>query len=547
VKSIRVSFPLAAILLFFGACRGVAGLDDLSFSDETSPGSSSSSSGGSFCEPGAAEACDGMYSGSPGTEGVGLCDAPSRVCDSDGAAFGECMGEVVPKVEDCSTLGDENCDGRSTCDGAPTGAVAYGESANVEVCGMAVDPEGNLVFAGNFEGSLKFGDTVLVSPLGTSVFVTKLGTKGAYLWSRMVTGAKHQFCSGLAVGAQGNVFLGGYYIDGGPDFGGGPLPSSSSYDGFYAKLGAMAGEHLWSAAVVGMGDQTVRDVGIDATGFLYMVGRFQNPIAFGSVTLTPDVTNETFLAKIGSEGMPVLAKRFTASGAMLGMKIAVDRFGGGAVIAGQIIGTGTFGSTTLTGSGSDYDSFILRLDAQGEVLWATSLVGSNRQQVNSLAFDAAGGVIVAGEFETTVDFAGIQMVANSIDGFVVRLDAAGKASWARSFTGANNQVVSAVAVDGSGAVLAAGTFLGGVELMPEKTPSAGGSDAFIGKLRADTGATIWLRPLGSVANETADEVTAAATGDVIVSGSYTGDLDLGPAQAPLLSPDGDAYLVKLAP
>lgn len=546
MKSIRVSFPLAAILLF-GACRGVAGLDDLSFSGETSPGSSSSSSGGSFCEPGALEACDAMYSGPPGTAGVGLCRAPSRVCDNEGTGFGECAGEVVPKAEDCSTAEDEDCDGRAACDGSAIGAKPYGEGADVEICGVAADAAGNLIVAGNFQNTINFGGADLQSPTAKSIFVAKLDGQGAHLWSRMVTGAQEQTCSGIALGPNGNVVLGGYYAGGSPDFGGGPLPPANNVDGFYAKLEAANGEHVWSAAIGGGGDQSVRGFGVDTAGFVFMVGRFQGQISIGKFTLTADAQNETFVAKLASDAAPVLAKRFSASVALHGMKIAVIPATGGAVIAGQIIGTGQFGGTTLTGSGNNQDAFLIRLDPNAGVLWATALVGSNRQQVNSLAIDSSGDVLAAGEFETTVDFGGIPLTATSVDGFVTRLDGAGKAIWARAIGGLNNQVANSVAVDASGAVLTAGTFLSGVALDPNKAPAAGGDDAFIGKLRLDTGATIWLRPFGSLSNETAEAVAVDNDGNAIVSGKYMGDLDLGLDTGPLTSPEGDAYLAKLAP
>ena len=544
-KSPRNLLPLAAIL-FFGACRGVTGLDELSFSDEGGA-SSSSSSGGGVCDPGAAEACEGAYSGPPGTEGVGLCKGPSRACYADGTGFGQCEGEVVPQAEDCSTLGDESCDGNGACDGASLWGKPFGDGANVEICGLAVDSSENLVLAGHFKGTINLGGSDFKSFFGKSVFVAKLGADGAHIWSRAVTGAVDQVCSGVAVGSFGNVILGGFYVGGSPDFGGGPLPPANSYDGFYAKLGADSGEHVWSGAVGGAGDQTVRGVGIDNAGFVFIVGRYQNPITIGQFTLVPTEQNETFVARIDSDAVPLLAKRFWASGALHGMKIAVDKGTGAAVIAGQIVGSGAFGNTMLSGSADDQDSFLVGLDPFGEVLWATSLVGPNRQQVNGLAFDGAGGVLVAGEFEGIVDFAGIPLIADGLDGFVMRLDGTGKATWAVPVSGLGNQTVSSVAVGGGGDVLAAGTFGAQIELGPYGQAGAGNNDAFVAKLDPGAGAPIWLRVFGSLSSESAGAVASDSLGNAAVSGKYSGDLDLGLKDGPLTVSEGDAFIVKVAP
>ncbi len=60
------------------------------------------------CATGDSEAC---YSGSSGTENVGICIAGTRICNADGE-WGDCTGEVVPSVETCLAIDDEDCDGQ---------------------------------------------------------------------------------------------------------------------------------------------------------------------------------------------------------------------------------------------------------------------------------------------------------------------------------------------------------------------------------------------------------------------------------------------------
>jgi hypothetical protein len=550
VKAIRIFLPLAATLLF-GACRGLTGLDDLSFSAETSPGSTSasSSSGGGVCDPGLTEACDAQYSGPPGTAGVGICRAPSRICDAEGAAFGPCEGEVLPQVEDCGTQDvDESCDGKAACDGTGLWARAYGEAANVDVCGVAVDPAGNLFLAGTFKGgTVDLGGAPLTSSTYRALFIVKLDPEGGHVWSRAVKGSMEQECEGLDVDGEGNVLVAGYYIDGALDFGGGPLPAAVGSDAYYAKLNGVDGQPVWTMAVGGAGDQSGRGIAADGQGGVYLLGRFQNTIQLGVYSLTAKVQNETFAAMLTPDGKVVVAQQYSASGYLHGVAIAAGKATNDMAFAGQIGGMGTFGDTALTGSTTNYDSFIVWQKAFASMVWARGIVGANLQRVGALAFDGAGGLLAAGQFQSTVDFGGIQMTATGDDGFVVRYDETGSATWATAFGGTSEQDVGSVAVDGAGFVLATGKFSGELIVGDKKALNAGQIDLFVAKLHPATGDVIWLRTFGGILDETAGAVAGDSLGNSVVMGKFTGNLDFGGPKGSLLSSEGDAYIVKLAP
>ncbi|HEX8538936.1 MAG TPA: carboxypeptidase-like regulatory domain-containing protein, partial [Cystobacter sp.] len=52
------------------------------------------------------------YSGPEGTEGVGTCRASTRACNASGTDWSACTSEVLPlPEEDCTTTGDDDCDG----------------------------------------------------------------------------------------------------------------------------------------------------------------------------------------------------------------------------------------------------------------------------------------------------------------------------------------------------------------------------------------------------------------------------------------------------
>jgi hypothetical protein len=88
------------------------------------------------CTPGDMLSC---YSGPAGTLGIGECKSGIRTCGADGAAFGPCVGEVVPRGEivdnkdnDCNGLIDDNAllcyPGESYPCGSSVGACRSGSA-----------------------------------------------------------------------------------------------------------------------------------------------------------------------------------------------------------------------------------------------------------------------------------------------------------------------------------------------------------------------------------------------------------------------------------
>jgi hypothetical protein len=117
------------------------------------------------------------------------------------------------------------------------------------------------------------------------------------------------------------------------------------------------------------------------------------------------------------------------------------------------------------------DAFVVKLDPNGNVVWATYLGGSGEDVAQAIAVDAAGNVYVAG---TTVPHAAagantFPVTAGSAfpsgatqnDGFVVKLNAAGSQMIygtylpGMAYAGATNSVVS-MAIDANGNVYVAG-------------------------------------------------------------------------------------------
>jgi len=117
--------------------------------------------------------------------------------------------------------------------------------------------------------------------------------------------------------------------------------------------------------------------------------------------------------------------------------------------------------------------------------------------------------------------------AGASSAFVVKLSPAGGVLWARSFGGEFESTAAAagVAADSAGNVAITGSFTGLLRLGAQEYSAGDGPRLFTTKLDAATGQPLWSRSdaAGSGA------VTVDAVGNVLITGSFTGTLDLGGA------------------
>ena len=97
------------------------------------------------CTPGATQAC---YSGAAGTKGLGNCKGGTQTCAAadGGAAWGPCVGEVLPKPKDCSSLADNDCSGKpddTECGACTTGTTETCYTGPASTAGKGICKSGS--------------------------------------------------------------------------------------------------------------------------------------------------------------------------------------------------------------------------------------------------------------------------------------------------------------------------------------------------------------------------------------------------------------------
>jgi hypothetical protein len=438
--------------------------------------------------------------------------------------------------------GSDNTTGPSASTPAPKPwQRAAGGSLDDFGTAVAVDGSGNVIVAGQFQGSATFGTTTLTSAGLNDIFVAKYDAGGTLLWAHSAGSSGNDTGSGVAVDESGNVVVTGYFV-GDATFGTTTLTSAGLSDVFVAKYD-VGGTFQWAHSAGGAGSDFGYGVAAAGSGSVVVTGAFQGTAAFAPPTLTSAGAYDVFVAKYDGGGTLLWAQSAGGTDTDQGFGVAVDG-SGDAVLTGYFAGDATFGATTLTSAGSD-DVFIARYDAGGTLVRAQSAGGSGADLAYAVAVDRSGNVVVTGTFGGSATFGGTTLTSvGASDVFVARYDAAGTLLWAHSAGGTGNVAGYGVAADGSGNVMVTGSLEGSAMFSGKTVTSAGGRDVFVAKYSA--GATLlWAQAAGGSGNDVGLGVAVGSSGQLAVTGYFVGDAAFG---GKTLSSAGgnDVFIVRMS-
>ncbi|MBK7946075.1 MAG: hypothetical protein IPJ85_12580 [Flavobacteriales bacterium] len=265
-------------------------------------------------------------------------------------------------------------------------------------------------------------------------------------WSVAPTGGQTLF--GSATDAEGNTYLTGRF-----NFNANfpPLPQLTTLgaetDGFVAKY-SPDGAALWVVSFTGTTNDECRGISVDALGGVYVTGFFTSPtLTIGGETLTRIGTQDAFVAKLAADGACLWAMDLSTSEDDFEQGTSITSApNGDSYVTGYYKGTfDPAGSTTLTSCVNGSNLFILKLDADGDVLWSRSPVcpsqpsyGESYGQV--VHVDVYGNLFLAGAFRgatcTFGDSTFVNYSESSNNLLWAKFNLAGDLLWARSF-GAN--------------------------------------------------------------------------------------------------------------
>lgn len=205
--------------------------------------------------------------------------------------------------------------------------------------------------------------------------------------------------------------------------------------------------------------------------------------------------------------------------------VAVDKEGN-AYVVGTFAGALPFGDPPLVSAGQ-HDFFLVKLSPLGVVLWSKRFGDGADQDSIRVAIDPSGNVVLGGTLVGTINLGGQNLVAQGFDVFVAKLDPSGGHLWSHRFGDAAIQNVVTVQSDGDGNVLLAGSFRGDLDFGKGlMTASCCNFDLYVAKLDKD-GVTQWSKSFGDADDQGLNAGAVDSSGSLTIFGDFSGNVDFG--------------------
>jgi hypothetical protein len=208
--------------------------------------------------------------------------------------------------------------------------------------------------------------------------------------------------------------------------------------------------------------------------------------------------------------------------------------------------------------GGWWDAFILKLDLNGNYVWSQKYGGQLIDCGRGLDFDNNQNIYLIGYFSTTVSFNNGGNSLNSFggtDSFILKLDPNGNFAWVKQFGGPSDDDFGYIQVDGlSNIYFGGGSFLSStIDMDPgpgvSTIVSNGGSDIALGKLDFN-GNFLWAKVIGNSTQNFGGLRLNKFSNQLVVFTDFSGNIDLdpGPAVVSAISNGGrDVAVVSLDP
>ena len=265
----------------------------------------------------------------------------------------------------------------------------------------------------------------------------------------------------------------------------------------------------------------------------------------------------------------VKSNQKTGSFGMTSAKSTTQDNLGNVYILGSFTGTVDFHpspyyTTILTSYFDGYSSYIQKLDSNGNLIWVHT-VDFEDGTLSKIKVDKNGSLYIIGNFKDSVDInpdTSIFMLFSNgnLDAFILKLSANGNFIWAKSFGGAEDDVISDISTDSQGNIYSHGYYKDTVDFDPGPGICIYGAgytvfddpvhNAFIQKLDKD-GNFIWAKAFLSSEPSLGSRgisIDLDSDDNICCTGAFDGpSVDFDPGMGTYNSPANNSsmYLVKL--
>lgn len=413
-----------------------------------------------------------------------------------------------------------------------------------EANGCYQDEAGNIYMSGfYFSTDINFGNGNQLSNDGLSDgFIVKYNANGNTQWASKVKGPNEDKATKCTADRFGNVYTTGYFDSPSIQFGGNNNDnvsnsdnSGGTFDAFIVKYNS-SGSPQWYHSIGEDDDDGGSAVAADTLGNVYVTGWFRAPSVqvSSSVTIYNTSTgggpSDMFLIKYDQNGEVLWAKGAGGPDDDKGRGVTVDNEGN-VVVTGYCKPPSMTIEGTLFPNNGSKDFFLIKYDANGNLLNAKTYGGSGGEEAFSCSTDSDGNVFVSGNCSSTPLMIDTVTLVNNGSGsgaFLLKLDPTLNALWAKSISSDSNDEARGCYADRFGNSVVTGVFTGNSLTVGNNVfNNNGGEEIFLAKYDSD-GNLFWAKKVGKSNDDGSNDCHILDNGRALIAGYFnSGSLTLG--------------------
>ena len=347
----------------------------------------------------------------------------------------------------------------------PSFEKLFGGNLNDYAQDIQQTTDGGFIIAG-YTNSSASGDVKGANHGGNDFWIVKLDASGNIVWNKLLGGTGNDVANDIQQTKDGGYIVAGHTSSSanGDVTGtnhGYNLGSRGLRDCWIVKLDA-SGNTVWNKLLGGDGDDGANDIqqttdgGYIVAGFsdFTMIGDLKGTnYRTGDVTGTNHGMSDSWIVKLDASGNIVWNKLL--GGIYEDVPNDIQQTTDGGYIVAGYSGSSTSGDVKGTNHGSN-DYWIIKLDGSGNIVWNKLFGGTATDVAQSIQQTTDGGYIVAGYISSSTNGDVIGTNHGMIDYWVLKLGASGNIVWNKLLGGEGEDIATDIRQTTDGGYIVAG-------------------------------------------------------------------------------------------
>lgn len=403
------------------------------------------------------------------------------------------------------------------------------------------DAEGNIYVGGEFADAAFLWDSTYTANGDNDMFLAKFDPYGNIEWVETFGGPQLDRIYAIDAGPDGTVFVTGY----GKITFNGPPPAGPRHarDIIVARFDSQ-GNRIWGEALDGDVFSEGTDVLGNSLGECYISSRMETVTYFNNDTLVGNGNEDGMVVKFGPSGNHLWS--LAMGGTLEDEYYAIGMDGQENLVAGGYFrGTATTGGQTLNGVDGE-DACLVKMDSSGNVLWAVEFTGTGDEKITGVRCAEDGSIYFCGVFDGNINVGGTNLTATaSQDIFYGKANPNGSVVWAKKAGGSSLGFAEDLEIDAEENLYIGGFYFGTFVVGSTSVTSAGADDLYFMKVDS-TGSLDIFETSHYFDTRDVFGIAVDAQQNVLICGSYIGQLELGTDTVQSMQGSMDVFVAKYA-